>query len=113
MGKVSWKDIPIRMLPLVSIPLFIWAILYLLDMKEHSYKLYQLATVNEYTVAVFLSTAFFGIASLLFFIYAILQFQKLSNRWLAYYMVLAGLSLCIITFALFQAGWIGIRTWAM
>jgi hypothetical protein len=30
-----------------------------------------------YTVAVFLGTAFFVIASLLFFIYAILQFQKL------------------------------------
>jgi CubicO group peptidase (beta-lactamase class C family) len=112
-GKVRWKDIPIRMLPLVSIPPFIWAILYLLDMKEHSYKLYQLATVNGHTVAVFLSTAFFGIASLLFFIYAILQFQKLPNRWLAYYMVAAGLSLCVITFVLFQAGWIGIRTWAM
>ncbi|HKZ37366.1 MAG TPA: hypothetical protein VJ184_06940, partial [Chryseolinea sp.] len=113
MGKILWKDIPIRILPLVSIPPFIWAILYLLDMREHSYKLYQLATFNEYTLAVFFSTAFFGIASLLFFIYAILQFQKLSNRWLAYYMVLTGLSLCVITFVLFQAGWIGIRTWTM
>jgi hypothetical protein len=111
--KVNRKDAVIRLLPAAGAGLLIAAILKLLAVEKFTYSMYQLGTVNSVTVTIFLGTLLFAILSLLTFFFALKNFRATKQRWFAVYFLLTGISMVVITLVLWQAGWVGLRTWAM
>jgi CubicO group peptidase (beta-lactamase class C family) len=111
--KTNWKDAVIRLLPAAGTGLLIAAVLKLLAVEKFTYSMYQLGTINSVTVTIFLGTLLFAILSLLTFFFALKNFRATRQIWFAVYFLLTGISMVVITLVLWQAGWIGLRTWAM
>ena len=112
-GKLSWRDIIPRVIPMIGLGLLVWAILNLLEVQNYTYKLAELNTVNLRTMIIFLGTSAFGIASIVSLFFSIRMFSKQKKRWFAYYFLLTSISLFFIAAILWQNGWIGLRTWAL
>ena len=112
-GKLSWRDLIPRVIPMIGLGLLVWAILNLLDVQKYTYKLAELNSVNLRTLIIFLGTSAFGIASIVSLFFSIRMFSKLKKRWFAYYLLLTSISLFFISGILWQNGWIGLRTWAL
>jgi CubicO group peptidase (beta-lactamase class C family) len=112
-GKLSWKKLPVRILPLIALGLLVWALLNLLQVQEESYLLSELGTINARTIIIFCGTLLFGILSLLHLWIAVRKMQVSKNYWLASWWLLTALSLCYLSGMLLLNGWIGMRTWAM
>ena len=112
-GKLSWRAIIPRVLPMIGLGLLVWAILNLLEVQNYTYKLAELDTINLYTMIIFLGTSAFGIISIVSLFFSIRMFSKQNKRWFAYYLLLTSISLFFIAAILWQNGWIGLRTWAL
>jgi hypothetical protein len=111
--KVNKRDLLIRLLPVTGVGLLLWSVMRLLEVEQYTYMLSELATVNARTLSIFTGTLAFGIISLLTLFLSIKNFRKTKQKWFAVYFLLIGISLFIICAVLWQAGWIGMRTWAM
>jgi CubicO group peptidase (beta-lactamase class C family) len=111
--KVNKRDLLIRLLPVTGVALLIWSVMKLLEVEQYTYMLSELATVNVRTLSIFTGTLAFGIIALLTLFLSIKNFRKTKQKWFAVYFLLTGISLFIICAVLWQAGWIGMRTWAM
>jgi hypothetical protein len=111
-GKLKWRELFLRIAPMTGFGLLIWVIHHLLDVQTYTYKLSQLGTINYMTLFIFLGTLAFGLISIVNLVCTIKIFPKL-NRWLGWYMLLTGFSMCLIAFVLWENGWIGLRTWAL
>jgi hypothetical protein len=112
-GKLSWRELIPRVIPMIGVGLLVWAVLNLLEVQNYTYKLAELKTINFLTMIIFLGTSVFGIASIVSLIFSISMFNKQKKRWFAYYFLLTSLSLFFIAIILWQIGWIGLRTWAL
>lgn len=112
-GKLNWRGLIPRVIPMAGVGFLIWVILNLLEVQNYTYKLAELNTINMRTMIIFLGTAVFGIAAILSLFLSIRMFGKLKNRWFAYYFLLTGISLFFIAVILWQNDWIGLRTWAL
>jgi hypothetical protein len=53
MGKLSWRKIIPRVIPMIGVGLLIWAILNLLEVQNYTYKLAELNTINLRTMIIF------------------------------------------------------------
>lgn len=113
LGKVKWTDLIFRFMPMIALVLLILAITQLLQVQEHTYLLAELGTINARSLIIFIGTASFGVLSAIHFIYIITKFRKTKSRWFAWYLLALSISLVTITLILLDAGWIGLRTWAM
>lgn len=112
-GKLTLQKTIYRILPMIGIGCLSWAIYYLLQVQQYTYKLGELDTVNFHTVIIFSGTSVFGIVSIVSLFYSIKTFRRGNSRWYAYYLLLTSVSLCLIAVILWENGWIGIRTWAL
>jgi CubicO group peptidase (beta-lactamase class C family) len=112
-GKLSWREIIPRVIPMIGAGLLVWAILNLLEVQNYTYKLAELNTINLRTMIIFLGTSAFGIASIASLFFSIRVFSKPKKRWFAYYFLLTSISMFFFTVILWQNGWIGLRTWAL
>ena len=112
-GKLSWRELIPRVIPMIGVGLLAWAVLNLLEVQNYTYKLAELNTINLRTMIVFLGTSAFGIASIVSLFLSIRMFSKQKKRWFAYYFLLTSISLFFIAAILWQNGWIGLRTWAL
>ncbi|MDX2048025.1 MAG: hypothetical protein SFU87_14640, partial [Chitinophagaceae bacterium] len=112
-NKVNKRDLLIRLLPVTGVGLLLWSVMQLLEVEQYTYMLSELATVNARTLSIFTGTLAFGIIALLTLFLSIKNFRKAKQKWFAVYFLLTGISLFIICAVLWQAGWIGMRTWAM
>jgi CubicO group peptidase (beta-lactamase class C family) len=112
-GKLSWRDLIPRVIPMIGVGLLVWAVLNLLEVQNYTYKLAELDTINLRTMIIFSGTSAFGIASIVSLFFSIRMFSKQKKRWFAYYFVFTSLSLFFIAAILWQNGWIGLRTWAL
>ena len=112
-GKLTWRELIPRIIPMIGVGLLVWAVLNLLEVQNYTYKLAELNTINMRTMIIFLGTSVFGIASILSLFFSIRMFSKQKKRWFAYYFLLTSLSLFFIAIILWQNGWIGLRTWAL
>ena len=112
-GKLTWRDIIPRVIPMIGLGLFVWAVLNLLEVQNYTYKLAELDTINLRTMIIFSGTSAFGIASIVSLFFSIRMFSKQNKRWFAYYFVLTGISFFFIAAILWQNGWIGLRTWTL
>jgi CubicO group peptidase (beta-lactamase class C family) len=113
LGKLSWRDLIPRVIPIIGLGLLVWAVLNLLEVQNYTYKLAELDTINLRTMIVFSGTSAFGIASIASLFFSIRIFNKQKKRWFAIYSLLISMSLFLIAAILWQNGWIGLRTWAM
>jgi len=112
-GKLSWRQLIPRVIPMIGVGLLIWAVLNLLEVQNYTYKLAELKTINMRTMIVFFGTSVFGIASVVSLFFSIRMFSKQKKGWFAYYFLLTSISLCFIAATLWQIGWLGLRTWAL
>jgi CubicO group peptidase (beta-lactamase class C family) len=112
-GKLSWRDIIHRVIPMIGLGLFVWAVLNLLEVQNYTYKLAELDTINLRTMIIFSGTSAFGIASIVSLFFSIRMLSTPNKRWFAYYFALTSISFFFITAILWQNGWIGLRTWAL
>jgi hypothetical protein len=112
-GKLTWREVIPRVIPMIGVGLLVWAVLNLLEVQNYTYKLADLNTINSRTMIIFLGTSAFAIASILSLFFSIRMFSKQRKRWFAYYFLLTSLSLFFIATILWQNGWIGLRTWAL
>ncbi|HEX5169261.1 MAG TPA: serine hydrolase domain-containing protein [Cyclobacteriaceae bacterium] len=112
-GKVKWTELIFRFTPMIALIVLMLAVTKLLQVQEHTYLLYELNTVNARTLTIFVGTTLFGVLSLVNLVFVIREFKKIRSRWFAWYLLLMGLSFACITLLLLDAGWIGLRTWAM
>ena len=112
-GKLKWQQLPIRILPMIATALLLWALLKLLQVQNETYLLSELTNINARTLIIFSGTLLFGIFSLLHLILLTLKLRQMKNYWFAFYWLITAISICYISFVLFQNGWIGMRTWAM
>jgi len=112
-GKLSWRKIIPRVMPMIGVIFLAWAVYFLLEVQKYTYKLSELTTVNFQTLIIFLGTSLFGIASVISLFYSITAFRKQRSRWYACYVLLTSISLCYLMDILWQNGWIGLRTWAL
>jgi hypothetical protein len=111
--KITWSEFLFRLLPATGIVTLMFVVVYLFDIKDHSYKLYELTSFNIRTFGVFAGTLIFAVTGITYLLFALLTFRKRSNRWLAWYLILTSLSINIVMAVLLQAGWIGLQTWRM
>lgn len=111
-GKLTILKMMYGTLPIIGVACLAWAIYYLLQVQQYTYKLNELDTVNFHTLIIFLGTSVFGIASIVNLFYSIKTFRK-HRRWYAYYLLLTSISFCLIAAILWQNGWIGLRTWTL
>ncbi|MEP7108877.1 MAG: serine hydrolase domain-containing protein [Ferruginibacter sp.] len=112
-GKLKWRDLISRIVPMAGTGLLVWAILNLLEVQQYSYKLSELGSVNSRTMIIFCGTTSFGILSIASLFLSAWTFRKHGNRWFAAYLLLTSMSMCLIMAILWQNEWIGLRTWAM
>jgi len=112
-GKLKWQQLPIRILPMIATALLLWALLKLLQVQNETYLLSELTNINARTLIIFSGTLLFGIFSLLHLILVTRKLRQMKNSWFAFYWLITAISICYISFVLFQNGWIGMRTWAM
>ena len=112
-GKLTWRRALPRIAPMLGLVFLVWAIYYLFEVNEFSYKLAELDTINLHTLIIFLGPTFFGIISIISLLSSIRNFRKESSPWMACYLLLTSVSYCLVTFILLQSGWIGLRTWAL
>jgi len=112
-GKLSWRGLIPRVIPMIGVGLLILAVLNLHEVQIYTYKLAELTTINLRTMTVFIGTTVFGIASTVSLYFSIRMFSKQKKRWFAYYLLFTSLSLFFIAAILWQNGWIGLRTWAL
>ena len=112
-GKLTWRDIIPRVIPMIGLGLFVWAVLNLLEVQKYTYKLAELNTINLRTIIIFSGTAAFGVVSIVSLFFSIRMFSKHNRRWFAYYLLFTSISLFFIAAILWQNGWIGLRTWAL
>lgn len=112
-GRVNWKDLIWRFLPVLGLGMLIWAVLLLLKAQAATYLLYQLSAVSFQSLIIFIGTLSFGILTLLSTFFTIKRFKIIKNRYHGIYFLLIHLSMLLIMIILWQNGWIGLRTWAM
>jgi hypothetical protein len=112
-GKLTWRDIIPRVIPMIGLGLFVWAVFNLLEVQNYTYKLAELDTINLRTMVIFSGTSAFGIASIVSLFLSIRMFRKMNKRWFAYYFLLTTISFFFIAAILWQNSWIGLRTWAL
>jgi uncharacterized membrane protein len=112
-GKLSWRDIIPRIIPMIGFGVLVLAVLNLLEVQKYTYKLAELNTINLRTIIIFLGTAAFGVVSIVSLFFSIRKFSKQKKRWFAYYLLFTSISLFFIAAILWQNGWIGLRTWAL
>ena len=113
MGKLAWRDVIPRIIPMVGIGFLVWALLNLIEVQQYTYNLSELDKVNFLTMIIFWGTSAFAIISIISLVYSLCTFRKQNNRWFASYLLLASISMCLIMIILWQNGWIGLRTWAL
>jgi CubicO group peptidase (beta-lactamase class C family) len=112
-GKLTWRDLIPRIVPMIDVGLLIWAVLNLLEVQRYTYKLSELGTVNFRTMVIFCGTSAFGIISIVSLFFSIRMFRNPNKYWFACYLLLTSIFLCLIMVILLQNGWIGLRTWAL
>jgi CubicO group peptidase (beta-lactamase class C family) len=110
--KIQWNELFLRILPMISFSLLIWAVYYLLDVQTYTYKLSVLGTINYTTLVIFTGTLSFGLITLINLFFVMKAFPKM-NRWLGWYLLLTSFSMCLVAIVLAWNGWIGLRTWAL
>ena len=98
---------------MIGFGLLVLAVLNLLDVQKHTYKLAELNTINLRSIVIFLGTAVFGLVSIVSLFFSIRMFSKQKKRWFAYYLFFTSISLFFVAAILWQNGWIGLRTWAL
>jgi len=112
-GKLTWRKLIPRIIPMIGFGLLVLAVLNLLEVQNYTYKLAELNTINLRTMIIFGGTLAFGIASIVSLFFSIRMFSKQKKRWFAYYFLLTSISLFFIAGILWQNGWIGLQTWAL
>jgi hypothetical protein len=112
-GRLAWQDLIRGIAPMTGVGLLVWAVMNLLEVKQYSYELSELGTINFRTIIIFFGTAAFGIISIVSLYFSIRTFRKSNNHWFATYLLLTSISLCLVTAILLQNGWLGLRTWAL
>jgi CubicO group peptidase (beta-lactamase class C family) len=112
-GRLKWNKLPYRILPMVGASLLIWALLTISQVLGKSYLLSELTRLDLRTIVIFSGTLIFGLSSLLFLFLTIIRLRKIKNYWFRSYWMITALSMCYISFILFENGWIGLRTWSM
>jgi len=112
-GKLSWRDLIPRVIPMIGVGLLVWAVLNLVEVQNYTYKLAELDTINLRTMIIFSGTSAFSIASIVSLFFSIRMFSKQKKRWFAYYFLFTSIALFFIAAILWQNGWIGLRTWAL
>lgn len=112
-GRLKWKELPFRILPMFAAIVLVWALLSLAEVLNESYLLSELTKIDSRTIIIFLGTLLFGIFTLLDLVLVFRKFRRIKNRWVAGYWALTALSLGILSMVLLENGWIGLRVWAM
>jgi CubicO group peptidase (beta-lactamase class C family) len=112
-SMVQWKTFVFRALPVAGLLALMFSVRYLFEIKDHSYRLYELSSMNAHSVAVCLGTLLFAITSFIYLGYVMNCLRTTSPGLLQWYMILTGTSLISITVILLDAGWIGLRSWSM
>jgi CubicO group peptidase (beta-lactamase class C family) len=113
MGKVKWKQIPSRFLPIASLILFGLSATTLTEKQQFSYLLYVFREMNAETILIFIGSSFIGIAGVICLYLAIKSFIQNKNRWIDWYWFVTYSSVFFLAVLLFRYGMIGLRTWAM
>ncbi|MFN3848962.1 MAG: serine hydrolase domain-containing protein [Spirosomataceae bacterium] len=113
MGKVKWKQVPLRFLPITSLILFGLSATTLTEKQQFSYLLYVFREVNAETILIFIGSTFIGIAGPICLYLAIKSFLANKNRWIDWYWFITYSSVFFLAVLLFRYGMIGLRTWAM
>ncbi len=113
LGKVKWRHLIPRFMPMIALILLLLAVSELLQVQEHTYLLAELETINARSLTIFIGTLSFGVLAAIQLIYIIAKFRKTRSRWFAWYLLMMSISFVAITLVLLDAGWIGLRTWAM
>ena len=98
---------------MIGFGLLVLAVLNLLDVQKHTYKLAELNTINLRSIIIFLGTGAFGVVSIVSLFFSARMFGKQKKRWFAYYLLFTTISLFFLAAILWQNGWIGLRTWAL
>ena len=52
-GKLSWRHLIRRVIPMIGVSLLAWAVLNLLEVQNYTYKLAELNTINMRTMIIF------------------------------------------------------------
>ena len=112
-GKLTWREMIPRIIPMIGLGLLVLAVLNLLEVQKYTYKLAELNTINFFTMIIFLGTVAFAIVSIVSLFFSIRMFSKQKKRWFAYYLLFTSISFFLIAAILWQNGWIGLRTWAL
>jgi CubicO group peptidase (beta-lactamase class C family) len=112
-GKLRWKKLPYRVLPMIAAALLIWALLSIAQVLGESYLLSELTRIDFRTIIIFSGTLIFGLFSLLFLFLTLKRLRKTKNYWFNLYWMITAFSMCYITLILFENGWVGLRTWSM
>lgn len=113
LGKVDWKQLPKKVLPMVSLGILLFSMKKLIEKQQFSYELYKLSEMNAETLMIFGGTLFFGIAALFCFKFAIQTFIQTKNRWIAWYWLLTFSSVVFLAAILLRYDFIGLRVWAL
>ena len=112
-GKLTWREMIPRIIPMIGLGLLVLAVLNLLEVQKYTYKLAELNTINFFTMIIFLGTVAIAIVSIVSLFFSIRMFSKQKKRWFAYYLLFTSISFFLIAAILWQNGWIGLRTWAL
>ncbi len=112
-GKISWKIVPKRFLPIFATIILGFSMSKLIEKQQFSYALYKFREINAETLMIFGGTLFFGIAGLFCMYLAIQSFRQNKNRWLAFYWLLTYGSVFLLATILFYYNFIGLRVWAL
>ncbi|UHG94762.1 serine hydrolase domain-containing protein [Spirosoma oryzicola] len=111
--KYSRQERLMSGLPVLATVCLAMAMLAFGTVYSSSHLLYKLATVTTSSVLIFAGTLFFGLLSVVNFVYSLSYFNASRNRFLSWYLLATALSLMIITVFLLSNGWLGLRTWAL
>ena len=52
-GKLTWRELIPRVIPMIGVGLLVWAVLNLLEVQNYTYKLAELNTINSRTMIIF------------------------------------------------------------
>jgi CubicO group peptidase (beta-lactamase class C family) len=111
--KLTMPNLPLYLLPLLSISSLTWAMTAFSKVQAESYLLYQLREVSPRSLAIFAGTLLFGLLTTVNIFWIIKAFHSFRSRFSKGYFLITAISFMLITIMLLFNGWIGLCTWTM
>jgi CubicO group peptidase (beta-lactamase class C family) len=111
--KIYKPNLPLYLLPVLSISGLTCAMVAFSKVQAESYLLYQLREVSPRSLAIFAGTLLFGLLAAVNMVFVIKTLSTFRSRFTSWYFLLTASSFMLITIMLLLNGWLGLRTWAM